>query len=283
MAITEKWMPSPNYSSRGGVTITKAVHHLTVGAQTIESLGGFFANASVQASSHHGADNAKRSIFGAYVYEQNKAWTQGNANPYCVSLELCTPSGAENWSRDYWLNNQNTLLRNAAEWTAYVCGKYGIPIVALSSSQAQTQSTKGVCQHRDGGANWGGHVDCGNGFPMDKVIEWAKSGTPSAPESEDMSTPAFAYWYNPNTDKSELYMVCIGKSDSRLYYAGPDTQYKWVMVDPNSKAIGGATLAAAKNGELTAGYVATSNAVVSYTRASGGGGWVWKDRGGQAK
>ena len=173
--LNEIWMPSPNYSTSRG-PYNMAVHHLTVGATTIESLGGWFANPAAQCSSHHGADNYKRGTFGAYVYENYKAWTQGNANPYCLSIELCTPAGAENWSRDYWLSAQDTLLRNAAEWTSYICGKYGIPLIALNSSQSQDPASRGVTQHMWFGAWGSGHSDCGAGFPMDKVLEWAAGG-----------------------------------------------------------------------------------------------------------
>jgi len=68
--------------------------------------------------------------------------------------------------------------------------RYGIPLIALSSAQAQGGS-RGVCQHRNLGAWGGGHVDCGAGFPMDEVIRQAKAGGPSPIVEELMMQPAF--------------------------------------------------------------------------------------------
>jgi len=184
MAIQEMWMPSPHYSTSRG-PYNKAVLHTTEGATTIEALGSWFANPSAGVSSHHGADNKKRSVFGAYVYENYKAWTQGSANPYCLSIELCTPAGAAaGWSQSYWLSSQDTLCRNAAEWLAYVCGKYSIPFTKLSSSQAQNPDIRGICQHMNLGSWGSNHSDCGSGFPIDQVIEWARGAPPPQPEPQ---------------------------------------------------------------------------------------------------
>lgn len=176
MAISELWIPSPHYST-GSHSYNKAVLHTTEGAMKIRDLGAWFQNPSAQCSSHHGADNYER-LLGAYVYEQNVAWTQGNANGYCLSLEQCAYAS---WSRDTWLNSKGLLLQNTADWLAYVCGKYGIPLRALSNSEAQNSGTKGVCQHVQLGSWGSNHSDCGSGFPMDKAIEMAKGGGGTTP------------------------------------------------------------------------------------------------------
>jgi hypothetical protein len=183
MGLNRVWMPSPNVSSRGGSAVRCIVFHTTEGAQDYASLGNFFGSSSVEASSHVGIDNRTRGTIGEYVRRADKAWTQGNGNPYCVSAELCGPSGmAANWSRDYWLNNQRTLLENAADWLAEEAKFYGIPLTILSGSQAQG-SGRGVCQHRDGGSAWGGHSDCGNGFPIDWVVQKAGGVAVTPPAS----------------------------------------------------------------------------------------------------
>ena len=182
MALQRVWMPSPNVSSRGGSAVSKIVFHTTEGAQDITSLGNFFGSSSVQASSHVGVDNVSRGKIGEYVRRADKAWTQGNGNPYCISCEICTPSGAaSNWSTSTWMSKP-TLLANCADWLAEEARFYSIPLVALTASQAQG-SGRGVCQHRDGGSAWGGHHDCGNGFPMQYVIDMAKGLNPSPPAS----------------------------------------------------------------------------------------------------
>jgi len=166
--LTRKAFPSPNYSSRGGATVRLIVIHTAEGATTIESLGNYFANASVDASSHVGADD-KKGVIGEYVKRGNKAWTQANANPVAVSLELC---GFASWSTDEW-NRHPNMLENCARWIAEEASAFGLPITRLNSTQAQG-SGRGVCQHKDLGGWGGGHHDCGSGFPMDKVLDMAR-------------------------------------------------------------------------------------------------------------
>lgn len=166
--LTRKAFPSPNYSSRGGASVRLIVIHTAEGATTIEALGNYFANASVDASSHVGADD-KKGVIGEYVKRGNKAWTQANANPVAVSIELCAFA---NWSKDTW-NKHPNMLENCARWIAEEADYFDIPITKLTSSQAQGGG-KGVCQHADLGGWGGGHWDCGGGFPMDKVLDMAR-------------------------------------------------------------------------------------------------------------
>jgi hypothetical protein len=280
MALKEKWMPSPHYSSSRGAYL-KAALHTTEGAQTIESLGSWFQQPAAKCSSHHGADNAKRGLFGAYVYENHNAWTQGNMNSVCLSIELCTPSGAaSNWSRNTWLGAQETLTRNAAEWVAYVCGKYKIPIVALSASQAQDSTTKGVCQHVNFGSKGSGHHDCGPGFPMDKVIEWAKGGSSStpAPTPEDTEmTPSVAF-----DSQGRMHFACIW-TDGKVNYRPPNGT--WYAVDHGSNALkGGCDIAInPANDYIVITYINQSNAVCTYEKSATASTWSWASRGGSAK
>jgi N-acetylmuramoyl-L-alanine amidase len=270
-------MPSPNYSSRGGASVRLIVLHTTEGAQTIESLGSFFGQSSSQVSSHVGTDNKSATIIGEYVKRGNKAWTGGNANPVAVQCEMCTPSGASaNWTRDYWLNQQKTMLNATAAWVAEEAAFYGIPIVALSASQAQG-SGRGVCQHKDLGAWGGGHVDCGPGFPMDYIINTAKGVGTTAPDSRagDM-TAAVTYW------NEEPYMACIGASDNRVYYRGPNDK-SWAMVDANSNAKTGLSIAASGKGKLIIAYTNQAGSVCTYEKATGGQTWAWANRGGNAR
>jgi hypothetical protein len=162
-------MPSPCYSSRGGNAVRLIVIHTAEGATTIESLGNWFANPGNQVSSHAGADD-KQNTIGVYVERPNKAWTQGNANPVSVSLELC---GFAAWTTSQWHTHQN-MLDNCARWIAEEARAFGVPITKLSASQAQGTG-RGVCQHRDLGSWGGGHSDCGNGFPMDEVLAQART------------------------------------------------------------------------------------------------------------
>jgi hypothetical protein len=181
MALKRVWIPSPNYSSRGGASVRLIVLHTAEGARTIESLGSFFGSSSAGVSSQVGADDKVNTV-GEYVSRANKAWTQGNFNPIATSMELC---GFASWTRDEWLNNHGNMLANCAAWIAEEAAHFGVPITKLTPAQAQG-SGRGVCQHIDLGAAGGGHVDCGSGFPYDHVLDLARSGgaPPTQPPPE---------------------------------------------------------------------------------------------------
>jgi len=191
MALKRVWLPSPCYSSRGGATPRLIVVHTAEGSRTIESLGSWFANSANQVSSHTGADDKVNTV-GEYVKRSNKAWTSASANPVAVQIELC---GFASWSTATW-NQHPNMLANCAAWIAEESAAFGIPITKLSASQAQG-SGRGVCQHRDLGSWGGGHTDCGNGLPIDQILDMARGGggssnvTPSPPPSG--KAPAFPY------------------------------------------------------------------------------------------
>jgi hypothetical protein len=174
-------MPSPCYNGRNINGVRLIVLHTAEGATTIESLGNFFSNYNNQVSSHTGADD-KLGKIGEYVTRGNASWTCANYNPVAVQMELC---GFASWSESTWKNQHHNMLENCARWIAEESAKLGIPIVKLSAGQAQGTG-RGVCQHRDLGAGGGGHTDCGNGFPMDYVINLAKNGTVTTPPSGGM-------------------------------------------------------------------------------------------------
>lgn len=185
MALNRVWLPSPNYSSRGGAGVRLIVIHTAEGARTIESLGSFFASSGSGVSSHAGADDQPNTI-GEYVKRPNKAWTQANANPVAVSLELC---GFAAWSPAEW-DDHNEMVVNCARWIAEEAAAFGIPIVRLSPASAQGGAA-GVCAHSDLGAWGGSHSDPGPGFPWDHVLELA-GGAPassSPPASSSSGAP----------------------------------------------------------------------------------------------
>jgi hypothetical protein len=171
MALTRVWIPSPSYSSRGGSGVRLIVLHTAEGARTIEDLGHFFQNGANQVSSHTGADNQKNKV-GEYVSRGNKSWTCAAFNPVAVQIELCAFAS---WSRETWMNQNHEMLVNCGKWIAEEAKHFGIPITKLSPSQAQG-SGRGVCQHRDLGAGGSGHTDCGDGFPIDYVLDLARGG-----------------------------------------------------------------------------------------------------------
>ena len=275
MSLSRVWIPSPNCSGRGGVSTRLIVLHTTegfTGPNGLYDLGNYFKG-NVGASSHVGIDNFHPGTIGEYVSRTNKSWTQCNANPYCISAEQC---GFAAWPRDTWLNNQGALLANTAAWIAEEAAALNIPIRALTASQAQSGSA-GVCQHRDLGSPGCGHSDCGDGYPMDVVLDWAAAG--GGPAEEDDMTPGITYWYDPVADTSQLYMAMVG-TDNRIYYKGPDTDGNWHGVDPNSYSKYGVEITSAKDGSLAIGYINKNGVYCTYERKSGGGTWGWSSRGG---
>lgn len=180
MALQRVSIPSPCYSSRGGSGITKVIVHTAEGARTYQDLGRYFQNASVQASSHTGIDDTP-GVCGEYVPRSMKAWTQANANPYCVSTELCAFAS---WGAVEW-NAHEQMLRNCGAWIAEECAALGIPIVRLNAAQAQNPSVRGVCGHNELGAAGGGHWDPGPAFPWERVLAYASGGQPTTPIEED--------------------------------------------------------------------------------------------------
>jgi hypothetical protein len=274
--LTEVWIASPNFSYRDPSGIDLLILHLTEGVQDIRSLGYFFQG-DVGASSHGGADNRENFVFGAYVDENDKAWTQASYNSVCISLEQCAPKGASSgWSRDFWLHEQERLLRNSAYWLAHMSSKWNIPLVSLSASQAQGGS-RGVCDHVDLGSGGSGHHDCGPGYPMDQVIAWAKEYQAGGGAIAEDFTSASTYWHDGGP-----YMTCIG-NDGRPYYAGPDTKGQWQMLNKDWWAKSGADITAADDGRLLITFTNQDSHVCTAERQSGGGGWKLADRGGNAK
>jgi len=200
MALTRKWIASPNYSSRGGATVRLIVLHTAEGATTIESLGSWFANPSADVSSHTGIDD-KAGVIGEYVKRGNKAWTAANANPVAVQTELCAFA---KWSTAEW-NKHPNMLDNCARWIAEEADAFGIPITKLSPSQAQG-SGRGVCQHNDLGSWGGGHWDCGDGFPIDSVLSKAQSYLSGG--DDELGYPDWyfswrAWYYNTSRDPAK--------------------------------------------------------------------------------
>lgn len=172
MALKRVSIPSPNYSSRGGATVTTIVLHTAEGATTYQSLGSFFANPASGVSSHVGIDDTPNTV-GEYVRRDGKAWTAANANPWSVQAELC---GFAAWTSQDWAQHE-VMLQNTAAWIAEEAAHFNIPLVWLTEAQAQNPDTRGVCQHADLAEMGGGHWDCGPGFPMQQVLDMAAGHT----------------------------------------------------------------------------------------------------------
>ena len=230
MSIRREWIGSPNYSSRGGSSVRLVVVHTAQGADTWRELGNFFANPSSGVSSHAGIDD-EAGVIGEYVRPEHKAWTQGNANPVAVSVELC--AWAE-WSRAEW-DRHPAMLLNLAEWIAEECSRFGLPIRRLTAAEAQGGG-RGVCQHVDLGAMGGGHWDCGPGFPLDDVLAVASGKPPAHAAAERKGSEMIAA-----TESGQGYW--IAKPDGAVYAFG-DAQFEGGANDPDAAGPGGSVVPA---------------------------------------
>jgi hypothetical protein len=267
--IREVWIPSQHYStSRSGYN--KIVLHTTEGAMKIRDLGAWFQNPSAGCSSHHGADNYERGVFGAYVYENHKAWTQGNANPYCLSLEMCAYAS---WSRDTWLNSKDTLLDNAAEWIRYCVDKYNVPWTVLSNAQAQDPGVRGICQHVNFGSWGSGHHDAGSGFPMDEVIKRAKGGSSGGATTSGGILVSSAVAFDPRNGAQII--AYIAPNGNVCVNGG--------VVDPDSNAKSGLGLAISESGRKVITFTNQSGKVCTYVQDAGSNEWGWANKNWNAK
>lgn len=256
MALRRAWIPTRNYSSRGGAGVRLVVLHTAEGARTYQSLGSFFQG-NVQASSHVGIDDTRGTI-GEYVRRSDNAWTQANFNRVAVSVELCAFA---KWSTAEW-NQHPNMLANVAEWIAEECKALGLPITRLSAQQAQG-SGRGVCQHVDLGAGGGGHWDCGPGFPMDRVLEMARGGGgagPAPPPIEEVPAEMIASCVSA----SGTLHVFVATETAIFYTYQPGNSNNWnggkpgqsvaglsrLCGVPDNRKLTGISAAVAKNGVM---------------------------------
>jgi N-acetylmuramoyl-L-alanine amidase/Putative peptidoglycan binding domain len=142
--------------------ITLIVLHSTEGqnvpgsAKDLQGLAAFFDRLSTQASSHVATDSDGQSA--RMVPDSRKAWTCAGYNSMSLNIEQIGFAAQGEWAL--------AELKETARWIAYWHRHHGIPI--------RHSTSFGVCQHVDLGAAGGGHVDCGPGYPEEKVLELAE-------------------------------------------------------------------------------------------------------------
>jgi N-acetylmuramoyl-L-alanine amidase len=207
VSLVREWIGSPNYSSRGGAGVRLVVVHTAEGARTYRELGNYFANSASGVSSHTGIDDTPGTI-GEYVSPFNKAWTQGNANPVAVAVELCAFAA---WSSE-WAGHE-AMLANCAAWIAEECARFSIPLRRLTAAEAQGNG-RGVCGHVDLGSWGGGHWDPGPSFPWADVLAMAAGGAPA----HDVPTKRKGHEMIASTSTGDGYWVV--KPDGAIYSFG---------------------------------------------------------------
>lgn len=164
-----------NQSSRYGVDPSLIVLHITVshnrrGLGDIRAIASFFDQLSTQASSH--VVNDQEGFDGVLVPDHRKAWTQSAYNPPALSIEQIHFSATTN--RRAWMRGSPRQLANTALWIAHWSIKHNIPIRRAWTPGSGVVSRSGVATHKQLGASGGGHVDPGNGYPMQYVLWLAR-------------------------------------------------------------------------------------------------------------
>jgi N-acetyl-anhydromuramyl-L-alanine amidase AmpD len=136
------WMPSPNFSSRGGHAVTHLVWHATIG----EYVGSchWLCEPQADASAHlvvreDGGETTQ------LVKLHDKAW---HAFPYWNLRSV----GVEHASLDQGFAEHAQLVQSARLF-GWLCHHFGIPPVH------GLHKPKGIVRHRDLGAAGGGHRD----------------------------------------------------------------------------------------------------------------------------
>lgn len=152
-----------------GADVDLIVLHSTEGANIkgladLVGLGAFFDRIAVQASSHVAIDAEGNSA--RYVPDARKAWTQAGWNSRCVSVEMIGRAAQRSWT--------DAEVDEAARWLAYWSIKHHVPLHRARVTADGRVLSRGVITHKELGALGGGHVDPGDGFPVNRCIERAR-------------------------------------------------------------------------------------------------------------
>jgi hypothetical protein len=256
MGLSRVWTPTGSYSSGGKKRLI--VLHTTegfTGPNGAYDCAHYFQG-DVGASAQVCIDNHHPGKLWEGVARAYGSWTQCGYNSVSVSAEQC---GYASWTRDYWLNEQSTLLHVTAEWIAEEAKALGIPIRALTSSEAQGGAA-GVTYHSRLGPDGCGHSDPGEGrYPIDVVIDWALGGGGSAPAPEQEDDGMYAVTIPPGAtaddspdvavslDKLTYHAIGLGADVGRM---GADAVVKvrcaWRYTNGSGWGVGTATLTPAK-------------------------------------
>lgn len=155
-------------SSRNGVNPRLMVLHSTEGVNTrgigdLVGLASFFDRLATQASSTVAIDDEGQSA--RLVPDSRKAWTQAGYNSLALSIEMIGRAAQSKWTA--------AEVDEAARWLAYWSHKHGIPLQRGRVANGRVLRA-GVVTHKQLGALGGGHVDPGDGFPVNRCIRRAR-------------------------------------------------------------------------------------------------------------
>jgi N-acetyl-anhydromuramyl-L-alanine amidase AmpD len=118
------FIPSPNFSSRGGRQITHIIIHAMAG--TFVGSTSWFKNSKSKVSAHYLVSKKGEVI--SMVKPEHKAWHCGNANPFSLGIELedLDPKTKKNCTNDpNWLTDAE--FKALVDLTASLVLKHKVP------------------------------------------------------------------------------------------------------------------------------------------------------------
>jgi hypothetical protein len=147
------------------------VIHSTESSGEAANVASYFQSSSAYGSTQlvAGNDGVYRSVSDL----ENPAGAPG-ANSDGLHIEIV---GMAKWSREEWLRRAPKALDNAARAIAEWSSKYGIPLAFADATAIRNPRTKGVTTHAEVSRAFkeSDHWDPGPGFPMDHVLELART------------------------------------------------------------------------------------------------------------
>jgi hypothetical protein len=164
--VVEMWSHGfyPNELRPRGICLhsVEGQNHIESAAD-LRGLGALFLPRSFGASCTVGVDSDGHS--GRYVHERDAAWHCADFNRVLLGIEHLGFAVQRQWSEKE--------LREAARWIAQWSYNYGIPIRRGRISGGNI-TRWGVFTHHQLGSAGGGHVDPGDGYPVDHVLDLAQ-------------------------------------------------------------------------------------------------------------
>ena len=141
---------------------------------TARSTAAYFAATDLDASTHVVVDDHEgyRTLADTVV---PYGASGGDANTRGLHIEFAGHSG---WTRAQWLQHPEMLARGGAVLAAWAA-QYNLPLVVLGPQAVGDGLAQGVTTHANITQGFhvpGGHMDPGDGFPLDVLMAYARGG-----------------------------------------------------------------------------------------------------------
>jgi len=133
------------------------------GTADLRGIVSFFGRSSTEASSQVCTDDDGLSA--RTVSDDDTAWHCAGFNDVSLGIEQIGFTKQRRWSRKE--------MKETARWLAQWSHEYGIPL-RRGIVRGGTVVQSGVVTHKQLGVAGGGHTDPGSGYPVRRVIRWAK-------------------------------------------------------------------------------------------------------------